>query len=160
MIPALLLCPLLVALPQAQDATRPPRPPSPILLALDLNGDGILDAGELAAAAKSLLKLDKNGDGQLTPDEYRPPRPDGTAHGTPPPRPAGQDTKGPKAPERPRPPLDTALDEDGDEIISAAELAKAPLLLKKLDVNGDGKLTADELQPKRPEGASARPDKP
>ncbi len=160
MIPALLLCPLLAALPQAQDATRPPRPVSPILLALDLNGDGILDAGELAAAAKSLLKLDKNGDGQLTPDEYRPPRPDGQAQGNPPPRPADQGNQAPRPPQRPRPPLDTALDADGDEIISAAELAIAPLLLKKLDVNGDGRLTPDEFLPKRPEGAPARPDKP
>jgi EF hand len=74
-----LLFPLLAALPQAPEAqpSAPPRPVSPILLALDLNSDGILDAGELAAAAKSLLKLNKNGDGQLTPAEYRPPRPDG-----------------------------------------------------------------------------------
>ncbi|MFC6646206.1 EF-hand domain-containing protein [Granulicella cerasi] len=43
----------------------------PILAALDLNHDGILEADEIAAAPKSLLTLDKNADGQLTPDEIR-----------------------------------------------------------------------------------------
>lgn len=53
------------------------RPMSPIVAALDLNGDGIIDAGEMAKAAESLKKLDKNGDGKLTQDEYQPPRPGG-----------------------------------------------------------------------------------
>jgi len=53
-----------------------PRPPvSPIVTALDLNGDGIIDADEIAKASESLKKLDKNGDGKLTPEEYRPQRP-------------------------------------------------------------------------------------
>jgi hypothetical protein len=52
-------------------------PASPTLTALDLNGDGIIDADELARAGESLKKLDKNGDGKLTPDEYRPQRPGG-----------------------------------------------------------------------------------
>ena len=162
MHPSFLLFPLLAALPLAPETrpSAPPRPVSPILLALDLNGDGILDANELAAAAQSLLKLDKNGDGQLTPDEYRPPRPDGQFHGTPPPRPAGQGNQDAPPLQRPRPPLDTALDEDGDEIISAAEIAKAPLLLKKLDLNGDGRLTPDEFQPKRPANPPSGADKP
>jgi hypothetical protein len=54
MHPSFLLFPLLAALPQAPEA-RPPAPPravSPILLALDLNGDG-----------------------RLTLDEYQPKRP-------------------------------------------------------------------------------------
>ena len=49
----------------------------PILEALDLNHDGILDANEIAKASESLKKLDKNGDGQLTQDELRPMRPGG-----------------------------------------------------------------------------------
>ena len=53
------------------------RPPSPIIEALDLNKDGIIDADELAKASESLKKLDKNGDGKLTEDEYRPQRPGG-----------------------------------------------------------------------------------
>jgi hypothetical protein len=49
-------------------------PASPIVTALDLNGDGILDANELAKAPESLKKIDKNGDGKLTADEFRPQR--------------------------------------------------------------------------------------
>ena len=48
-----------------------PRPVSPIIEALDLNKDGVIDADELAKAAESLKKLDKNGDGKITEDEYR-----------------------------------------------------------------------------------------
>ncbi len=50
---------------------------SPMVQALDINKDGIIDAGELAKAAESLKPLDRNGDGTLTPDEYRPPFPGG-----------------------------------------------------------------------------------
>lgn len=53
------------------------RPLPPIIAALDANGDGVIDAGEIAKAAESLKKLDKNGDGKLTIDEYMPPRPQG-----------------------------------------------------------------------------------
>ncbi len=46
--------------------------PLPLLIrTLDANGDGILDADEIANAPAALRKLDKNGDGKLTPDEYR-----------------------------------------------------------------------------------------
>jgi len=58
-------------------------PVSPIMAALDTNGDGIFSADEIANASQSLLKLDKNGDGQLTPDEYRPHHP-GPDHQPPP----------------------------------------------------------------------------
>ncbi len=43
---------------------------SRLLRTLDLNGDGILSAEEIAAAAASLKKLDRNGDGELSGDEY------------------------------------------------------------------------------------------
>ena len=53
-----------------------PRPPLPALVtALDANGDGVIDATEIANAAAALKALDKNGDGQLTQDELRPQRP-------------------------------------------------------------------------------------
>ena len=82
------------------DAPRPPRPL--IIKALDANGDGVIDASEIANAPAALKTLDKNGDGQLTRDEYlgkRPgppphdgnrgndaggPPPDGTPQGPPP----------------------------------------------------------------------------
>jgi hypothetical protein len=46
-------------------------PLPPIVRALDMNGDGLIDAEELANAPAALRKLDRNGDGKLTPDEYR-----------------------------------------------------------------------------------------
>ena len=40
-----------------------------------------------------------------------------------------------------------ALDTNHDGELSAEEIANAPASLKKLDKNGDGKLTEDELRP-------------
>lgn len=54
---------------------RPPK--HPLETALDANGDGVIDATEIANASAALKKLDKNGDGKLTEDEYRPMRPQG-----------------------------------------------------------------------------------
>jgi len=51
---------------------RPPPPPSPLLQALDTDGDGIISADEIGTAPESLAKLDKNNDGQLGPREYMP----------------------------------------------------------------------------------------
>ena len=48
---------------------------SPLVAALDTNGDGVIDAQEIANAPAALKTLDKNGDGQLTRDEYQPKRP-------------------------------------------------------------------------------------
>ena len=46
----------------------------PIMIALDTNKDGKLDATEIANASKSLMTLDKNNDGELTQDEIGGPR--------------------------------------------------------------------------------------
>jgi len=76
-----------------QKAERPGRghrpPPNPIFLALDTNHDGVIDADEIANAPAALKTLDKNGDGKLTPDELRPPRPDGARGGDADERPPG-----------------------------------------------------------------------
>jgi len=72
-------------------------PKPPLLSVLDANGDGIIDAKEIANAPAALLKLDKNGDGQLTPDEYRPQRPPPGEDG-PPPGEGNDDGNGPKGP--------------------------------------------------------------
>ena len=65
-----------------KDAHHPPQ--AAIVKALDVNGDGVIDAGEIANAPAALKALDKNADGKLTPDEFIGPRP----HMGPPP---GQD---------------------------------------------------------------------
>jgi len=55
---------------------------------------------------------------------------------------------------RPKPPLEQVLDANADGVIDAGEIANAPVSLKKLDKNGDGKLASDEYRPPRP----PRPD--
>jgi hypothetical protein len=52
----------------------------------------------------------------------------------------------------PPPPIIAALDANHDGVIDEQEIANASAALKKLDKNGDGKLTMDELRPPRPEG--------
>lgn len=56
--------------------TPPPMPP--IVTALDANGDGIIDAKEIANATAALLTLDKNKDGKIGFDEALPSAPDGS----------------------------------------------------------------------------------
>ncbi len=48
------------------------RPGPPIVVALDPNRDGTIDAAELANASAALAELDANSDGELTRDEIRP----------------------------------------------------------------------------------------
>jgi hypothetical protein len=62
-----------------------------------------------------------------------------------------------------RPPpnvLMDALDTNHDGIIDANEIANASAALKKLDKNGDGKLTPDELRPQRPQRGNAQAQGP
>lgn len=52
---------------------------------------------------------------------------------------------------RPPPPaIIAALDANHDHVIDSNEIANASAVLKKLDKNGDGKLTPDEFVGKRP----------
>jgi hypothetical protein len=53
---------------------------------------------------------------------------------------------------RPVPPIIAALDANGDGIIDPVEISNAVAALTKLDINGDGNLSMDELRPTRPEG--------
>ena len=119
------------------------RPP-PLVAALDVNKDGVIDATELANASAVLAKLDKNGDGQITADELHPARP------------AGAPEQAADASKRPAPPIFASLDTDGDGTISSAELANASASLAKLDKNGDGQLTPDEFMGGRGEGHGPR----
>ncbi|MDP0489457.1 MAG: hypothetical protein Q7Q71_00225 [Verrucomicrobiota bacterium JB023] len=61
-------------------------PPSPLMEALDHNGDGTISKGELGKAADHLADLDTNEDGSLSEDELlpEPPEPGMTQGGNPP----------------------------------------------------------------------------
>ncbi len=118
------------------------------LMAFDKNGDGKLERGEMPERMQGLFdRGDVNHDGVLTLDEVR--------------ELAGKDQAArPKDAEgdplvRKRMekvimrviPVMAALDTDHDNEISAAEIDNAPAALRKLDRNGDGKLTDDEVSP-------------
>jgi len=64
----------------------------------------------------------------------------------------GQGGPGGMGGHRPPPPVMAVLDANKDGVIDADEIANASKALLKLDKNGDGKLTMDELRPARPEG--------
>ncbi|MEO6788951.1 MAG: aryl-sulfate sulfotransferase [Chthoniobacteraceae bacterium] len=125
-----------------------PPPLPPIFTVLDINGNGILEPEEIAQAAASLRKLDTKGTGRLTRDEYLPP-PGGIS--APPGGPGG----GPGGPP-PLPPILTIFNPDRDGTIPAV-IANAPAVLWQLDRNNDGKLTADEYLPVRPGGGLGPP---
>lgn len=68
----------------------------------------------------------------------------------PPPPPRGE--QGEPGQGRPRSPLMEALDTDKNGTLSADEIKNSAASLAKLDKNGDGQLTQDEIRPPRPEG--------
>lgn len=153
----------------------PPRPP--LITILDGNGDGAIDATEVAQAPASLLKLDRNGDGVLSLEECLPgpgggpggpggpPGPGGPGgpFGGPGGGPPGGPGGGPERP--PLPPILTVLDSSGDGKIDATEVAQASVNLMKLDRNADGRISFEECLPVRggpipPEAAGANPFAP
>lgn len=87
--------------PPRRQRNHPPLPA--VILALDTNHDGIVDANEIANAPAALKTLDKNGDGKLTIEELLGPRPRGMGRRPGPGQgpdgpPAGGDFDGPPGP--------------------------------------------------------------
>ncbi len=64
-----------------QPMHRPPMMKPPLIAALDVNDDGVIDEKEIDMAVASLKKLDKNGDGKIDRQELMPPRPMGPPPG-------------------------------------------------------------------------------
>jgi Ca2+-binding EF-hand superfamily protein len=106
------------------------------LMELDRDGDGKLSKNEVPERMQGLFgRGDSNKDGELTAEELR------SMEKAQPQRRDGPDFMR-------MDPAAAALDADGDRKISAAELAKAPALLAKLDANSDGQLSEDEMRPR------------
>lgn len=133
----------------------------------------LLTLGLATALALPVVVLSAKEKSPAGPGGQRPPAQDRFQGGPGGQRPEGPDRgqggqDGPGGPgQRPMPPLIAALDANHDGVIDADEIANAPAALKKLDKNGDGKLTMDELRPPRPEGGPDRggperggPDRP
>jgi hypothetical protein len=97
------------------------------------------------AFSASALVVNAQDAGGPPPDGQRPPR---QGQGGPP---------GMNGHRLPPSPLMEALDANHDGVIDADEIANASAALKKLDKNGDGKLTQDELRPHRPPGGGDGP---
>jgi hypothetical protein len=111
----------------------------PVLRALDTDRDFALSPAEIANAPAVLRRLDINHEGSVTAEECG-------LHFDP-----GTLSPAMQAQLRRRfmnyHPLLAALDADHNGVLSAGEIDRAAVSLKKLDRNHDGYLTADELIP-------------
>jgi Ca2+-binding EF-hand superfamily protein len=111
---------------------------SPVMSALDTDGDGEISAEEMQQASASLKKLDKNSDGKLTGDEIRPQfggrgGPGGFGGG-----------RGPGGEEMANRLMEFDADKDGK--LTKAELPERMQgMLERGDADKDGALTRDEI---------------
>lgn len=72
---------------------------------------------------------------------------------------AAQEPQGQRPPP-PVPPLLALFDANRDGVLSAEEILNAVDALGKLDQDGDGQITRDEMRPPRPDGESEVPEGP
>ena len=120
--------------------------PSVGFTALDANGDGVLDADEIATAPAALAKLDKNSDGRIASDEARPAMPEGRGRGRGEGRGEGEGNAATNVVEETVKTL-MAFDANGDGKLSRSELPdRFQRLFDHSDVNQDGFLTPDEIR--------------
>jgi hypothetical protein len=117
----------------AESAPRTPTrgtPSNTILAILDADRNGVLSADEIAVAPVVLTALDLNDDGIISADE----------------RAAGsRANRGPRGAAVSSVLLQLDVNHDG--AIQAMEVTHAASSLKRLDRNGDGQVTSDELRP-------------
>jgi hypothetical protein len=124
--------------------------PPPIATLFDTDSNGALSEAEVAQAASQLLKLDQNKDGQLTAQELCPGGCRRSGQGCPW---GGQGQGRHAGADGQKPVLLVLFDTDKDGVLSAAEIAASPTVLKALDQNSDGQVTADEIRPLPGRGA-------
>lgn len=113
--------------PNSGSANQETSRQSPLLRIMDSNKDGKISATEIQAASAVLKKLDRDRDGTISADE----------------QPSGRIGQGKEATSQNV--LLRIFDTQKDGKITAAEMTAAPETLRKLDKNGDGELSKDEL---------------
>jgi Ca2+-binding EF-hand superfamily protein len=131
-----------------QPGEAPRRDAKQFFARIDRNGDGKLTADEAPEERRKFIERlikrgDKDGNGSLSLEEFEAARPE---------RPARPEA--PEAAARPgnRPPLGLfgVIDSDHDGRLTSGEIAAAADAIRKLDRNGDGNITPDEIMPGRP----------
>lgn len=128
-----------------------------LFTAVDSNGDGAIDAAELANATASLKKLDKNADGQITADEVTPSGAGGRGGMAP-----AAAAPAPGAPNPSAPPAGgmgkgKGKGKGGHGMAPATDPTETVKTLMQFDKNSDGKLAKDEV-PERMQGVFERGD--
>lgn len=134
------------------DELRPPGPPPggedmvARMMSFDKDNDGKLSAAELPERMQGMMtRADKNSDGFLTKEELTAAAPSGP--------PQGEGRGGPRGEGGPRggmmrmDPILSAVDADQDGTLSATEIQGSASAIAKLDKDGDGKLTREEVRP-------------
>jgi len=114
------------------------------LMAFDTNGDGKLSRSEVPERMQGLFdRADADKDGVLTTEELTKLAAASQAGSRPQ---GGEGPRGERGGMR-MDPVMAALDTDQDGVLSPDEIKNSGVALKKLDKNGDGKITEDEVRP-------------
>ena len=139
-----------------QDGNGPPPPPPlpPVIHALDTNHDGIIEADEIANAAKSLRTLETSGSDELTIPELLGPPPPPPGQGPGGPQASGTDAQGGPPPPPPPPPDGAQTSGTGSQDQpppgpppgpGGHRHHRLPPVIEVLDANHDGIIDASEI---------------